>query len=343
MSLTLHLHPLSSYCQKVLIALYENGTPFTPHLVDLANAEANAAFKKLWPIGKFPVLRDEAADRTIPESTVIIDYLGQHYPGPVKLIPDDAEAALAVRALDRFYDLHVHTHMQKIIGDRLRPADKKDAYGVEQARAAMNVALAIVDKDMATRTWAAGEDFTLADCAAAPALFYIDMVVAPLAPAYPNLAAYLGRLTQRPSYARALEEAQPFMHWVPREAAATAETPSKTGIVRSCFDAYRNRQREVLENLFAEDFRFTSPYDDAIDKAAYFARCWPVSLDTIHSNTIEDIRESGEHAFVLYKCTTNDGKEFRNTERFTFKDGRLSAIDVYFGATYKDGGFVRQS
>jgi len=224
MSLTLHLHPLSSYCQKVLIALYENGTPFTPHLVDLSNAEANAAFKKLWPVGKFPVLRDEAADRTIPESTIIIGYLTQRFPGPVKLIPDRAEAALAVRALDRFYDLHVHTHMQKVIGDRLRPADQKDPYGAEQARAAMNIALGMVEKDMATRTWAAGEDFTLADCAAAPALFYIDMVVAPLAGVYPNLLAYLERLKQRPSYARALEEAQPYMHWVPREPAATAAT-----------------------------------------------------------------------------------------------------------------------
>lgn len=217
MPLTLYLHPLSSYRHKVLIALYENSTPFTPDLVDLSNAEASAAFKQLWPVGKFPVLRDEAANRTIAESTVIIDYLGQHYPGAVKLIPDQASEAVTVRALDRFFDLHVHTHLQKIIGDRLRPADKRDAYGVEQARAAMNVALGLAEKDMATRTWAAGDDFTLADCAAAPPLFYVDMAVAPLAGAYPNLLAYLERMKQRPSYARALEEAKPFLHWVPRE------------------------------------------------------------------------------------------------------------------------------
>ncbi len=217
MPLTLYLHPLSSYCHKVLIALYENGTPFAPHLVDLSNAEASAAFKQLWPVGKFPVLRDEAANRTIAESTVIIDYLGQHYPGAAKLIPDEPDAAFAVRALDRFFDLHVHTHLQKIIGDRLRPADKRDAYGVEQARAAMNVALGLAEKDMATRTWAAGDDFTLADCAAAPPLFYVDTALAPLAGTYPNLLAYLERMKQRPSYARALDDAKPFLHWVPHE------------------------------------------------------------------------------------------------------------------------------
>lgn len=217
MSLTLYFHPLSSYCHKALIALYENGTPFTPHLVDLSNPEASAAFKQLWPVGKFPVLRDEAANKTIAESTVIIDYLAQHFPGAVKLIPDQPGAAFAVRALDRFFDLHVHNHMQKIIGDRLRPADKRDAYGVEQARAAMDVALDVAEKDMATRTWAAGDDFTLADCATAPPLFYVDMALSPLAGTYPNLLAYLERMKLRPSYARVLAEAKPFLHWVPRE------------------------------------------------------------------------------------------------------------------------------
>ena len=214
MPLTLYLHPLSSYCHKALIALYENDIQFTPHKVDLGNEESSAAFKQVWPMGKFPVLRDEAAGRTIPESTCIIDYLDRDFPGPVKFIPETA--ALDVRALDRFYELHVHTHMQKIIGDRIRPADKKDPYGVEQAQAAMNTALGLAEKDMASRPWAAGDDFTLADCAAAPALFYVDMAIAPLAGSYPNLAAYLGRLKERPSYARALAEAEPYMHWVPR-------------------------------------------------------------------------------------------------------------------------------
>lgn len=216
MALTLYLHPLSSYCQKAIIAFYENAIPFTPHLVDLGNAESNAAFKKIWPVGKFPVLRDDTAGRTIPESTCIIDYLAVHYPGPVKLVPPAADAALDVRAIDRFYDLHVHTHMQKIIGDRIRPADKKDPFGVEQAQASMNTALGLVEKDMAARTWAMGDDFTMADCAAAPALFYVDMAVVPLAGTFPNLTAYLRRLKQRPSYARALEEAKPYLHLVPR-------------------------------------------------------------------------------------------------------------------------------
>jgi glutathione S-transferase len=214
MSLTLYLHPLSSYCHKALIAFYENGTPFTPHSVNLGDPDSSAAFKKVWPVGKFPVLQD--GERIVPESTIIIDYLAQHYPGPVKLVPDNATAALEVRAIDRFYDLHVHTHMQKIIGDRIRPEGKKDPHGVEHARDAMNTALAIAEKNMAARQWAAGDDFTLADCAAAPSLFYTDMVIAPLAGPYPNLAAYLGRLKQRPSYARALAEAEPYMHWVPR-------------------------------------------------------------------------------------------------------------------------------
>lgn len=216
MPLTLYMHPLASYCHKALIALYENGIPFTPHVVDLMDEKANAAFKQIWPVGKFPVLRDEAANRIVPESTTIVEYLACHYPGPVKLMPDDPQAAFEARAQDRFYDLHVHTHLQNVVVDRLRPADKKDPFGVEEARAALNIALGLAEKDMATRTWVAGEDFTLADCAAAPALFYVDMAVAPLAGTFPNLTAYLGRLKQRPSYARVLKEAEPYFQHVPR-------------------------------------------------------------------------------------------------------------------------------
>src|SRR3569833_2126877 len=204
MPLTLYFHPLSSYCHKALIALYENGTPFTPHLVDLGNAEANAAFKAVWPMGKFPVLADGA--RIIPESTTIIEYLALHHPGPSKLIPADADAAFEVRALARFYDLHVHDNMQRIIGDRIRPADKKDPFGVEQALAALHTALGVAEAQMAKRNWAAGDAFTLADCAAAPPLFYCDLAITPHTNHKPNLAAYLGRLKERPSYARALKE-----------------------------------------------------------------------------------------------------------------------------------------
>jgi glutathione S-transferase len=215
MALTLYYHPLSSYCHKVLIALYENGTPFTPHLVELQKPEQRAAFKATWPVGRFPVLRDETNGRIIPESTTIIEYLALRHPGPMKLIPDAPEAALDVRALDRFFDLHVHTHMQRIIGERMRPADKKDPHGLSQAQAALDVALGIAEKTIAGRAWAAGEEFTIADCAAAPALFYIDSGIGPLTQ-YPNLSAYLTRLKQRPSYARALSEAEPYMHMLPR-------------------------------------------------------------------------------------------------------------------------------
>ena len=120
MSLTLHFHPLASFCHKALIALYENDTPFTPKLVDLANETERAALLKLWPIGKFPVLRDEARDQTIPESSIIIEYLDRHYPGRIRFIPDDADHAWQMRLRDRFYDLYVHLPMQKIMLDRLR-------------------------------------------------------------------------------------------------------------------------------------------------------------------------------------------------------------------------------
>ena len=212
MALTLYLHPLSSYCHKALIALYENATPFTPQVVNFGDAESAAAFKAIWPMGKFPVLADD--DRIVPESTAIIEYLAARHPGAVDLIP--AANALDVRALDRFWDLHVHTHMQKIIGDRIRPADGKDPYGVEQARALLDTALGIAERQMTSQRWAAGDAFTMADCAAAPTLFFCDLAVAPLAPRHPHLAAYLGRLRERPSYARALAEAEPYLHFVPR-------------------------------------------------------------------------------------------------------------------------------
>ena len=214
MPLTLYFHPLSSFCHKALIALYENDIPFKPVSVDLSDEASRSSFLAIWPVGKFPVLRDD--DRLIPESTSIIEYLALHHPGPSKLIPDDAEAALKTREIDRFYDLSLHVNMQKIIGDRWRPAGQKDPHGVAHAQDKVETALAIADKDMANKTWAIGGSFTMADCAAAPPLFYCDFAIAPLAGRYDNLVAYLGRLKQRPSYARALKEAEPFMHMVPR-------------------------------------------------------------------------------------------------------------------------------
>jgi glutathione S-transferase len=172
MALTLHFHPLSSYCQKALIALYENDTPFTPNTVNLMDPAQAAAFKKLWPCGQFPVLVD--GGRTIPESTVIIEHLDTHYAGKTRFIPADPEAARQVRLKDRFYDLHLHQHMQKVVGDKLRPDGKKDPFGVEEARKRMNVSLGMIDAEMAGKTWAMGDDFTMADCAAGPPLFFID-------------------------------------------------------------------------------------------------------------------------------------------------------------------------
>lgn len=125
MTLTLHYHPLSSFCWKALIALYDNDTKFTPHLVDLGNETSRAEFLRLWPIGKFPVLRDEARNQTFPECTIIIDYLAQHYPGRAALIPSDANRAREVRLRDRFYDLYLHMPMQDVVGDRLRPAGQR--------------------------------------------------------------------------------------------------------------------------------------------------------------------------------------------------------------------------
>ena len=214
MSLTLHMHPLSSFCHKVLIALYENDTPFEKNLVDLANESSRAEFLKLWPIGKFPVLRDEAQAKTIPESTVIIEYLAEHYPGKVPLLPTDPALAFEVRFQDRFFDLYLQLPMQKIVLDRMRPEGKNDSHGVELATHQLQTALGLVDQEMSNKTWAAGELFTMADCSAAPALFYADRI-RPLGERYPHAAAFLHRLMDRPSFARVLREAEPYFSQFP--------------------------------------------------------------------------------------------------------------------------------
>jgi glutathione S-transferase len=224
MSLRLYFHPLSSFCHKALIALYENDTPFEPHIVDLAEAASRAAFKRIWPIGKFPVLRDEAKDRTIPESSLIIEYLGQHYPGRTRFVPADADLALQTRMRDRFYDLYVNVPMQKIVTDRLRPEGRNDPQGVEDAKALLQTACRLLEEEMASRTWAIGDAFSMADCAAAPALFYAD-AVSPFAGTYDNLSAYLGRLMARPAVGRVLEEAQPYFRLFPMDRKPEIATP----------------------------------------------------------------------------------------------------------------------
>lgn len=214
MSLTLHYHPLSSFCMKVLVALYENSVPFEPHIVDFGNEASAAAFKKLWPIGQFPVLRDEARGQTVPESSIIVEYLDQRFPGKARLIPADPELALETRARDRLFDLNVNVPMQKIVTDRIRPAGKNDPFGVEQARTLLRTALGLAEKYLQGKTWAVGDVFTMADCAAAPALFYANKVM-PFGDTHGNVAAYFERLTRRPSFARVLEEAQPYLKLFP--------------------------------------------------------------------------------------------------------------------------------
>lgn len=214
MSLTLHFHPLASFCWKALIAFYENGAAFERVIVDLGDPASRAAFLKLTPVGKMPVLRDQSRDMTVLESTIVIDYLDRLYPGCVRLLPADPDLALRVRFADRFYDFYVHEPMQRIVADHLRPADRRDPYGVDQARAQIESSYAIIDADMAAKDWAVGNGFTLADCSAFPALFYADKV-SPLRDRFPNVRTYLDRLSRRPSVARVLDDAQPYFHLFP--------------------------------------------------------------------------------------------------------------------------------
>jgi glutathione S-transferase len=216
MSLTLHFHPLASFCWKALIALYENDTPFTPNSVDLSNPAERGALLKLSPIGKFPVLQDDARGEIVPESSIIIEHLDRHYPGRTKFIPEQAELAWQTRLRDRFYDLYVHLPMQKIMGDRLRPADARDPHGVEEARAQLGKSYSMIEQQMAAGGWAMGEAFSLADCAAAPPLFYGNMVV-PFGDEHRHLRAYFARLKSRPSFARVMKEAEPYFKMVPKE------------------------------------------------------------------------------------------------------------------------------
>ena len=216
MSLTLHFHPLASYCWKALIALYENDVPFAPNLVDLGNPAERAALVRLWGIGKFPVLQDDARGEIVPESSIIIEYLDRHHGRRTPLIPADPDKALQARLRDRFFDLYVHLPMQKIVVDRMRPDGKRDPHGVEEARAQLKTSYAMVEQQMAGGGWAIGADFTLADCAAAPSLFYANMAE-PFGDSHRNVAAYLERLKARPSVARVLKEAEPYFHMVPKE------------------------------------------------------------------------------------------------------------------------------
>ena len=213
MTLTLYSHPFSSYCQKVLVAVWENDLAFTyRHLEEPGAAEERAA---LWPLGRFPVLVDDG--RVVAESSIIIEHLDLHHPGPVRFLPQAPEAALEVRFMDRFFDNYVMTPVQKIVLDAIRPEGSRDAAGVSDARALLATSYRWLDRALDGREWAAGGAFSLADCAAAPALFYADWVH-PLAGEFARVRAYRQRLLARPSFARAVDEARPYRPLFPRGA-----------------------------------------------------------------------------------------------------------------------------
>lgn len=207
----LYYHPLSSYCWKVLIALYEAEVTFEPVLVDLSDLKARAELTALWPFAKFPVL--EADETIFPESSIIIEYLAQNHLGARFLMPVEPELALAVRQSDRFFDLYVHDPMQKIVSNRIRPAGTADTFGEAAARATLTTAYKMIENQMSCRSCAIGDHFTLADCAAAPALFYANEVQELNSP---NTISYLERLKARPSVARVLAEAEPYFAMFPR-------------------------------------------------------------------------------------------------------------------------------
>jgi glutathione S-transferase len=207
MPLALYGHPFSSYTQKVLIALYENGLHFEFRSLQPDTPQHAAEWLRRWPLRKFPVLVD--GERTIAETSIIIEYLQLEHPGPVRLLPADPRAALDVRFLDRFFDLHVMNAAQHAVDGALTGDPVKRQEGLALAVKKLELAYAWLEGQLAGRTWAAGEDFTLADCAAAPSLFYADWTHR-ISEAFPVLRAYRARLLSRPSFARAVEEARPF-------------------------------------------------------------------------------------------------------------------------------------
>ena len=208
----LYAHPFSSYSQKALTALYENEIDFEFRLLDHGDPETLADFEARWPIKRFPILVD--GEKTILEATTVIEYLHVHYPGPVKLIPDDADAAIEVRMLDRFFDNYISTPQQRIVFNSIRPEGNSDPYGDTEARGMLERAYAWLDRHMDGKVWATGDTFTLADCGAGPFLFYADWTHA-IDPAFKNVHAYRSRLLARPTFARCVDGGRPYRHYFP--------------------------------------------------------------------------------------------------------------------------------
>ena len=207
MSLALYGHPFSSYTQKVLIALYENGTPFEFRCLGPDTPQHSAEWLRRWPLRKFPLLVD--GECQIVETSIIIEHLQLAYPGQVRLLPADPMAALDVRFLDRFFDLHVMDAMQVAVAAKIGQVPMKSEDGLALARQRLDRAYAWLESYLAGRTWAVGADYSMADCAASPSLFYADWTHQ-ISDAYPNLRAYRARLLARPSFARAVDEARYF-------------------------------------------------------------------------------------------------------------------------------------
>lgn len=217
MSLTLYYHPLSSFCHKVLIALYENAVEFEKRIIDLANDADRAKLQALWPLVKFPVIRDHARQRNVAETTIIIEYLDRFYAGEHPLVPNDWDTALEVRLWDRICDHYLQTPLQQIVLDRML-----DAHGdLTREHSTLRTTYGMLDRQMTSRIWLASADFSLADCAAAPALFYAS-TLEPFPDDYGHLKAYFERLTSRPSVQRVIDEARPWFSFYPFEEAIPA-------------------------------------------------------------------------------------------------------------------------
>ena len=208
--LQLFSHPFSSYCQKVLVALWENDVPFTYR--NLEDSEAAAERASLWPLGRFPVLLDDG--ETIAESSIIIEHLDIHHTGPVRLIPEDKRAALEVRFMDRFFDNYVMDAMSKPVFEAIKGEAGRKNLAMAEAQQALDTAYAWLEDRLKDRVWAAGDDFTMADCAAAPSLFYADWVHE-ISPRFGRLRDYRAQLLARPSFARAVEEGRPYRSYFP--------------------------------------------------------------------------------------------------------------------------------
>lgn len=210
MGLTLYYHPLASFCHKVLIALYENDIPFEARIIDLGDAQDRSELQALWPFCKFPVIHDHERKRDVPETSIIIEYLDQFFAPNYKLIPTGFNEALQVRLWDRIFDNYVQGPMQEIVNDHMRNANGN----LTTARSMLGTAYGLIDEQLKSSAWVASQDFSMADCAAAPALFYAS-TLQPFSEKHIHLIAYFERLMDRPSVQRVLEEAKPYFSLYP--------------------------------------------------------------------------------------------------------------------------------